>query len=214
MYSSTLQTMCVYIIVSNFQLTHLSCLNISCTLKKLFLQASMMWLHSRDLQHEHRSALHPLPLLQLQADVINLVANHAESTCPHPRKWNSNAGALKKKEPGLSMLTGFESLSARKFPPEMSRKRWLDWKDACLQGVQIKTHDKNLTYILQAPTSHSVKDPSTSDVSIPMSLAFYCAITRLSQEDWKRVAPYRTAFAKGCLIFLIGMQLRSFLAIC
>ena len=94
----------------------------------------------------------------------------------------------------------------------MSRKRWLDWKDARLQGVQIKTHDKSLTYILQAPTSHSVKYPSTSDVSIPMSLAFYCAITRLSQEDWKRVAPYGTAFAKGCLIFLIGMQLRSFLA--
>ena len=85
MYSSTLQTMCVYIIVS--------CLNISCTLKKPFsLQASMMWLHSRDLRHEHRSALHPLPLLQLQADVINLVANQAESTCP----LCSNAGDLKK----------------------------------------------------------------------------------------------------------------------
>ena len=131
---------------------------------------------------------------------------------PIPENETQMPGPFKKKEPGLSMLSGFESWSVRKFPPEMSRKRWLDWKDARLQGVQIKTHDKNLTYILQAPTSHSVKYPSTSDASIPTSLAFYCAITRLSQEDWKRVAPYGTAFAKGCLIFLIGMQLRSFLA--
>lgn len=162
----------------------------------------MMWLHSRDLQHEHRSALHPLPLLQLQADVIDLVANHSESTCPHPPKMK-----LKCRGAGIFNATWFWIVKCSK----MLRKSWLDWKDARLQGVQIKT-DKSLTYILQAPSSHSVKDPSTSDVSIPMSLAFYCAITRLSQEDWKRVAPYGTAFAKGCLIFLIGVQLRRFLA--
>ena len=162
----------------------------------------MMWLHSRDLQHEHKSALHPLPLLQLQADVIDLVANHSESTCPHPPKMK-----LKCRGAGIVNATWFWIVKCSK----MLRKSWLDWKDARLQGVQIKT-DKSLTYILQAPSSHSVKDPSTSDVSIPMSLAFYCAITRLSQEDWKRVAPYGTAFAKGCLIFLIGVQLRRFLA--
>ncbi len=71
----TLQTNIYIYICSlfNFQLTHLCFLNISC-IKNPFLQASMMWLHSRDLQHEHRSALHPLPLLQLQADAVNLVA--------------------------------------------------------------------------------------------------------------------------------------------
>ena len=92
-------TIYIYIyIVSNFQLTHRSFLNISCTLKNHVLQVSTMWLHSRDLRHEHRSALHPLPLLQLQADVINLAANHAESTRPHPPKMKLKCrGPLKKR---------------------------------------------------------------------------------------------------------------------